>query len=134
MAYTDTKVRENYGRRFRITFPMEFLPQGRKLQTSPIYDKLVEANAVWGNSYGLEGAQWYQEEGKEPVEELGWGRTNSWDQVKKSTNAVRNGVGLMETTGFAKFTFNGPAARAWLDHTLAGRIPKAGRMLSLIHI
>ncbi len=128
MAFTDTKVRENYGRRFRITFPNEFLPQGRNLQTSPIYDKLTEANAVWGNSYGLEAAQWYQAEGEEPTEEVSWYRSNAWDQVRAETLAVRNGVGLMETTGFAKFQFTGPDARAWLDHTLAGRIPKAGRM------
>ena len=128
MAFTDTKVRENYGRRFRITFPNEFLPEGRQLQTSPIYDKLVDANAVFGNSYGLEGAQWYQADGEEPVEEFTWYRSNAWDQVKRSTMAVREGVGLMETTGFAKFTFNGPGARDWLNRVLAGRIPKPGRM------
>ena len=36
MAYTNEKVRENYSRRFRITFPNEFLPAGRGVQTSPI--------------------------------------------------------------------------------------------------
>ena len=128
MAFTDTKVRENYGRRFRITFPNEFLPAGRGLQTSPIHDRLVEANAVFGNSYGLESAQWFQAQGKEPVEEVTWYRSNAWDQVRSETLAVRGGVGLIDTTGFAKFSFSGPGARAWLDHTLAGRIPKPGRM------
>ena len=40
MAYTNEKVRENFSRRFRITFPNEFLPAGRGVQTSPIYDRL----------------------------------------------------------------------------------------------
>lgn len=128
MEYTNTKVRENYGRRFRITFPNEFLPEGRNLQTSPIFDKLVEANAVWGNSYGLEVPQWYQKPGQAPVENFTWYRSNAWDQVREESLAVRNDVGLMETTGFAKFVFSGPGARGWLDHLLAGRIPKAGRM------
>ena len=128
MSFTNAKVRENYGRRFRISFPNEFLPEGRNLQTSPIHDKLTAANAVWGNSYGLESAQWFQEDGKEPVEDFTWYRSNAWDQVRKATFAVRNGVGLMETTGFAKFVFTGPGAREWLDHTMAGRIPKPGRM------
>ena len=30
VAYTDAKVRENYSRRFRITFPNEFLPEGAR--------------------------------------------------------------------------------------------------------
>ncbi len=128
MAFTDTKVRENYGRRFRITFPNEFLPEGRGLQTTPIHDRLVDANAVFGNSYGLESAQWFQTKGEDPVEEVTWHRSNAWDLVQAETLAVRNGVGLIDTTGFAKFSFGGPEARTWLDRTLAGRIPAPGRM------
>ncbi len=128
MAYTNTKVRENYGRRFRIQYPNEFLPAARNLQTSPVQDRLVAANAVWGNAYGLESAQWFQEPGEEPVEELTWYRSNSWDQVRAETEAVRTGVGLIETTGFAKFEFEGPGARGFLGRILAGRIPKPGRM------
>ena len=128
MSFTDKKVRENYGRRFRITFPNEFLPEGRNLQTTPIYDKLADANAVWGNSYGLESAQWFQAEGAEPTEDVTFYRSNAWDQVRAEVQNVRNGVGLMDTTGFSKFSFSGAGAREWLDGVLAGRIPKPGRM------
>ena len=128
MSFTDKKVRENYGRRFRITFPNEFLPEGRNLQTTPIYDKLADANAVWGNSYGLESAQWFQAEGDEPTEDVTFYRSNAWDQVRAEVQNVRNGVGLMDTTGFSKFSFSGAGAREWLDGVLAGRIPKPGRM------
>ena len=48
LAYTNAKVQENYRRRFRITFPNEELPAGRPLLTTPIYDRLTAANAVWG--------------------------------------------------------------------------------------
>ena len=128
LAYTSVKVRENYARRFRITFPNEFLPEGRGVQTSPIHDRLSEANAVWGDAFGLESALWFQEEGLEPVEEVTFGRSNAWDRVRAETLAVRAGVGMMETTGFAKFLVSGPGARAWLDRLLAGRIPVPGRM------
>jgi dimethylglycine dehydrogenase len=37
LAYTNAKVRENYSRRFRITFPNEELPAARPLHTTPIY-------------------------------------------------------------------------------------------------
>ncbi len=128
VAYTDAKVRENYSRRFRITFPNEFLPEGRGVQTSPIYDRLAAANAVWGDAFGLESALWFQQDGLEPVEEVTFGRSNAWDRVRAETLAVRAAVGMMETTGFAKFLFEGPGGRAWLDRLLAGRVPIPGRM------
>ena len=128
LAYTRVKVRENYGRRFRITFPNEFLPEGRGVQTSPIHDRLRDANAVFGDAFGLESALWFQAPGLEPVEEVTFGRSNAWDRVRAETLAVRAGVGMMETTGFAKFLVSGPGARAWLDRLLAGRIPVPGRM------
>lgn len=128
MQYTDTKVRENYGRRFRITFPNEFLAGGRPLMTSPIYDRMVGENAVFGNSFGLENPLWFQTPGEEPVERVTFGRSNAWDNVKKESLAIRNSVGMMETTGFAKFEFFGPGSREYLNKILAGRIPKPGRM------
>jgi dimethylglycine dehydrogenase len=58
-GYTNAKVRENYSRRFRITFPNEELPAARPLKTTPIYDLLVAENAVMGVSYGQEHALWF---------------------------------------------------------------------------
>ncbi len=128
LGFTNEKVRENYGRRFRITFPNEVLPKGRPLFTSPIYDRLNEANAVWGSSFGLETALWFQEDGKEAVEDITFKRSNAWDQVKGEVEAVRSGVGLYEATGFAKYRITGPGARGWLDRLLANRMPKVGRI------
>ena len=54
LAYTNAKVRENYSRRFRITFPNEELPAARPLHTTPVYDRFTEHNAVWGAGFGLE--------------------------------------------------------------------------------
>ena len=129
MAWTNTKVRENYGRRFRIRYPNEFLLEGRPLSTSPIYDKLVDANAVFGDSFGLETAQWFQKPGLEPVEDFTFGRSNAWDQVRAETLNVRENVGLMETTGFSKFEFSGPGARSFLDRMFTNTMPKPGRMV-----
>jgi dimethylglycine dehydrogenase len=128
MAYTSEKVRENYSRRFRISFPNEHLAAGRGVQTSPIYDRLAARNAVFGVGFGLESALWFQKEGEEPAEDVTFGRSNAWDQVREEALAVRSSVGMWETTGFSKFRFSGPGARAYLDHLLAGRIPNPGRM------
>ncbi len=128
LSFTNEKVRENYGRRFRITFPNEHLPRGRNVATSPIFDRLRDQNAVFGAAFGLEAPLWFQAEGEEAVEEVTFGRSNAWDRVREETLAVRSSVAIMETTGFSKFAFEGPGARAYLDRLLAGRIPVAGRM------
>ena len=127
-AYTDAKVRENYGRRFRIAYPNEELPAGRPLLTSPIHDRLDAANAVWGAAYGLEYALWFQRDGLERFETPTLRRSNAWACVAEESHAVRDGVGLIETTGFAKFLFTGPGARDFLDGVLANRIPPVGRI------
>ena len=127
-TYTREKVTENYGRRFRITYPNEFLPVGRPLQTTPIHDQLNEFNAVWGDSFGLEVPQWFQKPDREPVEELTWHRSNAWESVAEESATVRESVGLIDTTGFSKFEFTGPGAREFLSHILAGRIPQPGRL------
>lgn len=127
-AYTDAKVRENYGRRFRIAYPNEELPAARPLRTSPIHDRLDRAGAVWGAAYGLEHALWFQRPGAERVEVPTLRRSNAWDPVREESRAVRDGVGMIETTGFAKFEWTGPGARVLLDRLLANRIPPVGRI------
>jgi len=127
-SYTKAKVMENYSRRFSISFPNEELPAGRPLHTSPIHGRLTDRNAVWGSSYGLETALWFQRPGAEPTEDVTFHRSNAFDVVADEVRAVRTGVGLIETTGFAKHGFTGPGARALLDQVLANRIPPPGRM------
>ncbi|WP_419916470.1 GcvT family protein [Candidatus Poriferisodalis sp.] len=126
-AYTATKVRENYRRRFSISFPNEFLPEGRPLSTTSIYEPQRGAGAVFGDAYGLEVPLWFAPE-PGAVEDVTFGRSNAWPHVRTEVFAVRNSVGLMETSGFAKFLVEGPGARAWLTHLTAGRLPGPGRI------
>jgi dimethylglycine dehydrogenase len=127
-AYTNAKVRENYARRFRITFPNEELPAGRPLLTTPIHDRLSALNAVWGASFGLEHPLWFQAPGAEPVEEVTFRRSNAWAQVAAECAAVRERVGLIEISNFAKYRVAGPAAAAWLSGLLTNRLPAIGRI------
>ncbi len=40
---------------------------------------------------------------------------------------MREGVGLLDITGFSRFEVTGPSAEAWLDRIMAGRLPQPGR-------
>ncbi|MBO0139611.1 GcvT family protein [Agrobacterium sp. Ap1] len=126
LGYTNAKVRENYSRRFSIRYPNEELPGARPLLTTPIYDKLKAAGAVFGASYGLETPLWFAPEGVEDA--FSWRRSTDFEYVGNEAKAVRASVGMMETSGFAKYLIAGGGARSWLDRMLAGCIPPEGRM------
>jgi dimethylglycine dehydrogenase len=128
LAYTNAKVQENYRRRFRITFPNEELPAARPLLTTPIYDRLTAANAVWGAAFGLEHALWFQKPGLPPVEDVTFRRSNAWEQVAGEVAAVRERVGMTEISNYAKYRVTGPGAEAWLSSLLTARMPRVGRI------
>ena len=126
-SYTNVKVRENYSRRFRIRFPNEELPAARPLLTSPIYDLLKAKGAQFGASSGLEVPLWFAPAGVQ--DQFSWRRSTDHDHVGAEARSVRDGVGVIETTGFAKYTISGAGAAAWLDRLLACRMPEPGRMV-----
>ena len=129
LAYTNAKVRENYSRRFRIRFPNEELPAGRPLRTTPIYDRLVAENAMFGDYCGLEHALWFAPKGMEPTEEVTFRRSSAHAHVASDCHAVRNAAGLLEISNYGKFEVTGPKAAEWLGTVMANRVPAIGRMV-----
>ena len=107
LRYTNAKVRENYSRRFRISFPNEELEAGRPHQTTPIYDLLVNKNAVMGNSWGLENALWFAPSQEEAKDVLSFHRSNDFKSIKNEVKSVRERVGLTEISNFAKYKITG---------------------------
>ncbi|HUI16388.1 MAG TPA: FAD-dependent oxidoreductase [Alphaproteobacteria bacterium] len=129
MAYTNAKVRENYSRRFRIRFPNEELPAARPLRTTPVYDRLKAEGAFFGVSFGLEHALWFAPEGSEPREDVTFRRSNAHAIVGEECRAVREAVGVMEISTYAKYEVTGSGAEAWLSRLLVNRMPAAGRIV-----
>ncbi|MEM7189480.1 MAG: FAD-dependent oxidoreductase, partial [Pseudomonadota bacterium] len=122
------KSTENYERRFVMTFPNEVLPKGRRQQTTALYDRLVAKGALMGQSFGLENPLWFADGAEDAHEEPTFQRNRSHDYVARECAAVRNAVGVIEIANFAKHEIRGPGAREWLNRTMAGFIPKPGRM------
>ena len=126
LSYTNTKVRENYSRRFSIRFPNEELPAGRPLRTTPVYERMITEGAQMGEAFGLEMPLWFAPKGVK--DKFSWRRSTDFEHVAEEVLAVRQGVGLMEISGFAKYTVTGKGATEWLDRLLTCRIPKPKRM------
>ena len=128
LAYTNAKVRENYSRRFRIRFPNEELPAGRPLRTTPIYDRLHAAHAVFGEYCGLEHPLWFAPSEKDAREDVTFHRSNAHAHVAAECRAVQERVGLLETSNYGKIEISGPGAADWLSRVMANRVPAVGRI------
>ncbi|MBO9436466.1 FAD-dependent oxidoreductase [Ruegeria sp. R13_0] len=119
---------ENYERRFVMTFPNETLPKGRRQQTTALYDRFVQKGAVMGQAFGLEHVLWFANGPEDAHEEPTFERNRSFDYVATECEAVQTAVGGIELANFAKHEIRGPGAREWLNKTMAGYVPKPGRI------
>jgi dimethylglycine dehydrogenase len=128
LAYTNAKVRENYSRRFSIRFPNEELTAARPLRTTPIYERLRDLHAVFGDYCGLEHPLWFAPTAAAAVDEVSFRRSNAHPHVAAECAAVRDHVGLLEISNYGKFEVQGPAAAEWLSHLMANRVPGVGRI------
>ena len=127
--YTRAKVRENYQRRFAVSYPNEELPAARGLVTTPAYGAWAARNAVFGAGYGLEHVNWFAPEGEPAFEEPSFRRSNAFAPVAAECRAVREAVGINEIHNFGKYLVEGPEAEVWLSHLMANRMPEVGRIV-----
>jgi dimethylglycine dehydrogenase len=127
-GYTNAKVRENYSRRFSIRFPNEELDAARPFRTTPIYDRLCTAHAVFGEYCGLEHPLWFADCAQGARDEVSFRRSNAHSHVGAECAAVQNRVGMLEISNYGKFEVCGPGAAQWLSRMMANRVPAVGRI------
>jgi dimethylglycine dehydrogenase len=114
-----------YSRRFVMTYPNEQLPAGRPLKMAPAHDAMTEAGCKWGVSWDLEVPLYFAPKGFEETPTLK--RSNAHDIVGEECRVIREGVGLMDITGFSRFEVTGPNAEVWLNRIMASKLPAPGR-------
>lgn len=83
-----------------------------------------------GVNYGYEYPVWFAPEGEDPEEVVALNPrdSNATPAVATECAAVRNGVGMLDISTFAKYEVAGAGAQAFLDHLLACRLPPVGRV------
>ncbi len=127
-TYTIEKANEFYQNRFHLLCPNEEWPAARPNKVSAFYDRLQQANAVFGSSYGLEMPLWFAPSGSEPIEIPSFRRSNSHEPVGEECRAVRDSVGILDITSIAKYEVSGPDAVSYMDYLFASRLPDLGRI------
>jgi dimethylglycine dehydrogenase len=105
---------------------------GRGLRVSSLYDRLTSEGAQFAQIAGWERPRWYDKSGTGEV--YSYRRSNWFEPVRLETMAVRERVGLMDLSTFAKFEITGKDAGAFLDGVLANRIPTRDGGMVLAHL
>jgi len=129
--YCDQKAMEVYGHEYAMHFTHHEWPAARNKKLSPVHDKIVAAGGVMGAYNGWERANWFAKDGDDTSEDAThtWDRNGPWQQrIRAECEAVRDGVGVLDLPGFSRFNLSGDGAAEWLRGTIAGALPKIGRM------
>ena len=109
---------ELYAHHYKLAAPGSEKLSARGVRRSPLHGELAARGAVFGSRGGWERPNWFASEGEEAVDRPSFGRPNWFESVGAAHHAVRNGVGLIDQTSFAKFEITGPNALAavqWLS-------------------
>jgi dimethylglycine dehydrogenase len=131
--YLVAKNEEAYREVFTIHYPDEERHDARPAKTSPVYEKLKQMGAVFGQRYGWERANWFAPPGVEPSDVWSFRRTNYFEHVGNECRRLREKVGVIDLSPFTKFEVTGAGGEAWLDGMVANKVPtKAGR-IALCH-
>ncbi len=130
--YALDKCIDEYHHMYQVHYPGEFRDAGRPQRTTPLYGKLKDKGAVYAEVFGWERPKWFAPTGVE--EQYGFRRTNVFEHVAEECRAVRERVGLLDLSSFAKFEVSGPDAERLLNRLFANRMPRRQGGIALAHM
>jgi len=117
------KAKEDYCLRHEIPFPHFNRLAGRPVKPSPLYDVLKQKGAVFEEVYGHERPRWFAPGDIPRNDQYSFKRTPVHEIVGLETQAVRERVGVMDITAFAKIELCGEGASAVLDNLVVSDLP-----------
>jgi 4-methylaminobutanoate oxidase (formaldehyde-forming) len=118
--YLHQRTRESLGRLYAMHWPGFQSETARGVRRTPLHQRHVDAGAVMGELNGLERPLWF---GGPALEEAYDFRRPGWhDVVGHEHTAVRDSVGVIDLSGFAKFEVAGPEARDALQYAASADV------------
>ena len=127
-AYLKAKNEEAYANVFTVHYPDEERPAGRPLRMAPCHERMQALGAVFGQKFGWERPNWFAPRGVAQEDHWSFRRSRWFEPVGEECRNVRDNVGLLDMTAFAKARVSGPGAAAFLDGLVANRLPHVGRV------
>ncbi len=121
-----TRTLEAYGKHYTMAWPYEEHDSGRPCRTSPLYSRLLDAGACFGEKLGWERPNWFAaaDLGESAHDEYTYERQNWFDAVGREHRAARKAAVLIDQTSFAKFALKGPDALAALNWICSNNVDK----------
>ena len=119
-AFTKARVEDQYAHRFKIHFPGEEREAGRPVRTRPVYKMQADMGAKFGLNYGWEHPAFFDES---VPDSAGFARQPWWDVVGREARMLRDRVGVIDISNFAKYRVSGAGAEAWLNAVFPNRMP-----------
>ncbi|WP_298509808.1 FAD-dependent oxidoreductase [uncultured Nocardioides sp.] len=101
------RVVETLDLSYEVHWPFQQRTSARRLRVSPLYEQTRAAGAVFGELAGWERANWYAPDGVERQYEYSFGRPNWFEHSAAEHQAVREAVGMIDTSSFGKLLVQG---------------------------
>ncbi len=130
--YCLAKSIDGYQQMYRVPYPGEHRDAGRPVKTTPIYRKLKEQGAVYAEVFGWERPKWFAPKGEPEI--YSFRRTNWFEPVAEECRAVRERVGVLDLSSFAKYDVSGRDAEAFLNRVCANRMARRAGGIVLAHM
>ena len=131
--YTLARTREVYSTYYDVKYPGHERSAGRPLRLSPVYPRLGELGAAFGEKSGWERANWFEPNatrGDEALRPRGWaGRI--WSPATGAEHtACREAAAIFDFTSFAKIEVRGRGAADFLESLTDNRVARAAGALT----
>jgi 4-methylaminobutanoate oxidase (formaldehyde-forming) len=126
-AWVRGRTLEAYARHYSIAWPAEEFRSGRPLRRSPLYDRLKDRGACFGEKLGFERPNWFADcaLGETPEDRCSFTKPGWFDAVGREHRACRETAAIFDQTSFAKALLVGNGAEAALSWIAANNVAKA---------
>ena len=131
-GYVRAKSFEDYTHMYKLHLPGEERPAGRPARTSSLYEILKLKGAQYTEAAGWERPKWFASDGA--IEDPSFHHNNAFDVTAEECCAVRERVGILDLSSFAKFEVTGRDAYDYLGRVVANRIPEKDGSIVLAHL
>jgi len=133
--WVEARCKDIYDHEYAHTYPNEWAGRdaGRPVRRTPASDRHDAAGAVFSTAYGWERPAFFAADDAERHDHFTFRRADWQASVAQECRAVRERVGLLDLSGFAKFDVRGPGAEAMLDGIGANAMPRKTGGIVLTH-
>jgi glycine cleavage system aminomethyltransferase T/glycine/D-amino acid oxidase-like deaminating enzyme len=121
-TYLRARVSEALGLLYAMHWPYRQFETARGIRLTPLYMRLKENGACFGEVAGWERANWFAPKGVAPRYEYSFGRQNWFAHAAAEVKATRERVGLFDQSTFAKFLVRGADAERELQRICAADV------------